>query len=115
MREAAAIVAPVPAELDVIPLRCELNNAGPLPWLDIPAYDADNLPSRVRVFEPDGNVICVSDPTIYGGAARSAPLKLPLPPDLASAVRRGALDDLNRPGFGRDSACLIHATDCAGR
>jgi hypothetical protein len=85
------------ADPDVIPLRAHLNDSGPLPWLDLGADDSDNLPSRVRVFERDGNVICVSDPAIhaasYDGVAHHASLKLPLPPDLASAVRRGALDD----------------------
>lgn len=94
---AASAPEPVAAELHVIPLRCALNDTGPLPWLDLGADDADNLPSRVRVFERDGNVICVSDPAIhavsYDGVAHNASLKLPLPPDLASAVRRGALDD----------------------
>jgi hypothetical protein len=30
---------------------------------------------------------------MYDGLNRNASLKLPLPPDLASAVRRGVLDD----------------------
>jgi len=86
-----------PAEPDSIPLRCKLNDDGPLAWLDLQADDADNLPSRVRVFERGGNVICVSDPAVhgasYGGREHHASLKMPLPPDLASAVRRGAFDD----------------------
>lgn len=84
---------PVPADPDSIALRCLLNDVSPLPWLDLGADDADNLPSRVRVFERDGNVICVSDPAMYDGVTQSASLKLPLPPDLAAAVRRGVLDD----------------------
>jgi hypothetical protein len=51
----------------------------------------------VRVFERDGNVICVSDPAVhaasYDGIVHHASLKLPLPPDLASAFRRADLDD----------------------
>lgn len=86
-----------PAEPESIPLRCKLNDGGPLAWLDLQADDADNLPSRVRVFERDGNVICVSDPAVhhasYDGTEHHASLKMPLPPDLASAVRRGAVDD----------------------
>ena len=93
VKQAAPIEAPAAVQLDVIPLRCQLNDSGPLAWLDLGADDADNLPSRVRVFERDGNVICVSDPAMYDGVQRHASLKLPLPPDLASAVRRGALDD----------------------
>jgi hypothetical protein len=93
VKRAEPAEAAPPVELDVIPLRCQLNDTRPLPWLDLRADDADNLPSRVRVFERDGNVICVSDPAIYDGVAHNASLKLPLPPDLASAVRRGALDD----------------------
>jgi hypothetical protein len=91
--QASSVEVTAPAELDVVPLRCQLHDTRPLPWLDLRADDADNLPSRVRVFERDGNVICVSDPAVYDGVAHSASLKLPLPPGLASAVRRGALDD----------------------
>ena len=84
---------PALVDPDSISLRCQLNDTGPLPWLDLGTDDADNLPSRVRVFERDGNVICVSDPAIYDGVAHNVSLKLPLPPDLANAVRRGVLDD----------------------
>ncbi|HEY8806391.1 MAG TPA: hypothetical protein VIN70_02245 [Candidatus Limnocylindria bacterium] len=84
-------------DADSIPLRVELNDTGPLPWLELTADDPDNLPSRVRVFERDGNVICVSDPAVhaasYDGIVHHASLKLPLPPDLASAFRRADLDD----------------------
>ena len=86
-------MVPQPVDLDVIPLHCRLNDKRPLPWLDLGADDADNLPTRVRVFERDGNVICVSDPAIYDGVTRSASLKLPLPPNLAATLRRGVLDD----------------------
>jgi len=92
----AAPPAVVP-ELETIKLRCKLNDAGPLAWLELQADDADNLPSRVRVFERGGNVICVSDPAVHGvssdGVAHAASLKMPLAPYLASAVRRGTLDD----------------------
>jgi hypothetical protein len=93
VKQAAPMEPPAPVDLDVIPLHCRLRDIQPLPWLDLGADDADNLPTRVRVFERDGNVICVSDPAIYDGVTRSASLKLPLPPNLAVAVRRGALDD----------------------
>jgi hypothetical protein len=93
VRSVREVARPAAVDLDSIALRCRLNDAGLLPWLDLGADDLDNLPSRVRVFERGGNVICVSDPGVYDGAARSASLKLPMPPDLASAVRRGALDD----------------------
>jgi hypothetical protein len=93
VKQAAPVEVAAPVDLDVIPLRCQLHDTRPLPWLDLRADDADNLPSRVRVFERDGNVICVSDPAVYDGVAHTASLKLPLPPDLASAVRRGALDE----------------------
>ena len=80
-----------------IELRCALNDAPPLPWLDLSSDDPNNLPSRVRVFERGGSVICVSEPAVHGvahgGDVHSALLKLPLPPELASAARRGALDD----------------------
>ena len=83
-------------EVEVITLRCKLHDGGPLAWLDLEADDADNLPSRVRVFERDGNVICVSDPAVHGastdGVAHAASLKMPLAPHLASAVRQGMLD-----------------------
>ena len=83
----------------VIPLHCELNDRGPLVWLDLTADDPDNLPSRVRVFEPGGTVISVSDPAVhgasFGGQPRSASLKMSLPPELASAARRGALDEFH--------------------
>ena len=76
---------------------CELNEAGPLVWVDLESDDPDNLPSRVRVFERGGNVICVSDPALHAvandGEAHSASLRLPLPPELATAARRGALDE----------------------
>jgi hypothetical protein len=95
----AAIAEPgaaMPAQLETIPLRCELSDEGPLAWLDLGSDDPDNLPSRVRVFERDGNVICVSDPAVHGvsrdGEPRSASLRMPLPPHLATAVRNGALD-----------------------
>ena len=92
-----AVAEAEPVEPAVIPLTYVLNDTGPLSWLDLGADDADNLPSRVRVFERGGNVICVSDPAVHGvsrdGAAHTAVLKLPLPPDVAGAVRRGALDD----------------------
>lgn len=94
---AAAVAGSATAEPEVIALRCALNDQGPLAWLDLSGDDADNLPSRVRVFERGGNVICVSDPAIhkvsYEGVTQSASLKMPLPPDLASAVRQGSLDD----------------------
>jgi hypothetical protein len=119
------IEPPVPADLDVIPLHCRLNDSRPLPWLDLGADDADNLPTRVRVFERDGNVICVSDPAIYDGVTRTASLKLPLPPNLASAVRRGVLEDYrfealvahrwtgvrlirNAPAVSRDERGRVH-------
>ena len=93
VKQTPPVQPPAPLDLDVIPLRCELRDNQPLPWLDLGASDADNLPTRVRVFESDGNVICVSDPAIYDGVTRTASLKLPLPPNLAAAVRRGTLDD----------------------
>ena len=98
VRAVAAAQAPETApEPDVIKLRCKLNDAGPLAWLDLQADDPDNLPSRVRVFERGGNVICVSDPAIHGvstdGVAHAASLRMPLAPYLASAVRQGTLDD----------------------
>jgi hypothetical protein len=101
-RSAVRAVADAPAtetvpELEVIRLRCKLNEGGPLAWLELEADDADNLPSRVRVFERGGNVICVSDPAVHGvsrdGVAHAASLRMPLAPYLASAVRQGALDD----------------------
>jgi hypothetical protein len=83
-------------ELETIKLRCTLNDAGPLAWLELQADDADNLPSRVRVFERGGNVICVSDPAVHGvsadGVAHAASLRMPLAPYLASAVRQGTLE-----------------------
>jgi hypothetical protein len=93
VKQVTPVEALVPVDLDVIPLHCRLNDHQPLPWLDLGADDADNLPSRVRVFERDGNVICVSDPAIYDGVTHTAALKLPLPPNLAAAVRRGVLED----------------------
>jgi hypothetical protein len=93
VKQAAPVEVPAPVELDVIPLHARLRDNQPLPSLDLGADDADNLPTRVRVFERDGNVICVSDPAIYDGVTRTASLKLPLPPSLAAAVRRGVLDD----------------------
>jgi hypothetical protein len=93
VKQAAPVEVPAPVELDVIPLHARLCDNQPLPSLDLGADDADNLPTRVRVFERDGNVICVSDPAIYDGVTRTASLKLPLPPSLAAAVRRGVLDD----------------------
>lgn len=99
VRRAAEPVAPAAAvsEPRAIDLVCELNDAGPLAWLDLASDDPDKLPSRVRVFERGGNVICVSDPAVHGaardGEARSASLRLPLPPELATAARRGALDE----------------------
>ena len=90
--EAAAAV-----DASAIELRCALNDSGPLAWLDLSSDDPNNLPSRVRVFERGGNVICVSDPAVHGvahdGQVHSATLKMPLPPELASAASRGALDD----------------------
>ncbi len=90
---------PVQQERAVIPLHCELNDRGPLVWLDLTADDPDNLPARVRAFVPGGNVISVSDPAVHGasrgGQPRSASLKMPLPPELASAARRGALDQFH--------------------
>ena len=84
-------------ELETIKLRATLNDAGPLAWLDLQADDADSLPSRVRVFERGGNVICVSDPAVHGvsadGVAHAASLRMPLAPYLASAVRQGTLND----------------------
>ena len=106
-RRAVDLVDPVPdapspvavaplADLPAVDLQCELSDAGPLAWLELASDDPDNLPSRVRVFERGGNVICVSDPAVHGvapdGGARSTSLRLPLPPELASAARRGALD-----------------------
>ncbi len=89
------VAAAHPAELPPVDLRCELSDAGPLAWLELASDDPDNLPSRVRVFERGGNVICVSDPAVHGvtpdGGARSTSLRLPLPPELASAARRGEL------------------------
>jgi hypothetical protein len=93
VKQAAPVEVPAPVELDVIPLHARLRDNQPLPSLDLGADDADNLPTRVRVFERDGNVICVSDPAIYDGVTRTASLKLPLPPSLAAAVRHGVLDD----------------------
>ena len=101
-RHAVRAVAEAPAPetapaAEVIKLRCKLNDAGPLAWLELQADDVDNLPSRVRVFERGGNVICVSDPAIHGvsndGVAHAASLRMPLAPYLASAVRQGTLDD----------------------
>lgn len=84
-------------ETPAIDLTCELNDTGPLAWLELGSDDPNNLPSRVRVFERGGNVICVSDPAVHGvthdGAAHRASLRLPLPPELASAARRGALGE----------------------
>jgi len=95
--EAAIPAEPVVVEPDAIALSAELNDSGPLAWLELGAADPDNLPTRVRVFERDGNVVCVSDPAVHSvspdGASRSASLRMPLPPELAGAVRRGALDD----------------------
>lgn len=89
-------VVPAPADAPVIGLHCQLNDSGPLAWLELMSDDPDNLPSRVRVFEPGGNVVCVSDPAVHGvahdGELRSASLRLPLPPELESAARRGSLD-----------------------
>jgi len=99
VRRTAEPVAPAAAvsEPRAIDLVCELNDAGPLAWLDLASDDPDKLPSRVRVFERGGNVICVSDPAVHGaaydGEVRSASLRLPLPPELATAARRGALDE----------------------
>jgi hypothetical protein len=97
VKEAAASTPEgAPAEPTVIPLRCDLRDAGPLAWLDLSTDDANNLPSRVRVFERDGNIVCASDPAVHGvsldGKAHTASLRMPLPPDLASAVRRGELE-----------------------
>jgi hypothetical protein len=84
------------AQPETIPLRYSLSDTGPLAWLELASDDPDNLPSRVRAFERDGNVICVSDPAVHGisrdGEPRSASLRMPLPPHLAAAVRSGALD-----------------------
>jgi len=95
-----AVTAPTAAAepaVETIKLSCRLHDDGPLAWLELRADDANDLPARVRVFERDGNVICVSDPAIHGvspdGVAHAATLALPMPPHLASAVRRGALDD----------------------
>lgn len=99
-----AVVSPAPPESvqperAIVALHCELNDRGPLVWLDLTADDPDNLPSRVRVFEPGGNVIGVSDPAVHGASRgdqpRSASLRMPLPPELASAARRGALDEFH--------------------
>ena len=88
-------LAPAPA----IDLRCELNDAGPLPWLELESDDPDNLPARVRVFDRAGTVICVSDPAVHAvahdGEPHSASLRLPLSPELATAARRGVLDDFH--------------------
>jgi hypothetical protein len=93
----AAVVAPAEAPPRPLDLFCELNDAGPLAWLELGSDDPDNLPSRVRVFERSGNVICVSDPAVHGvandGTAHTSSLRLPLPPDLASAARRGSLGE----------------------
>lgn len=95
--EASAPAAPLIVQAETIALSCQLNDAGPLAWLELGAEDPDNLPTRVRVFERDGNVICVSDPAVHSvspdGISRSAALRMPLPPELASAVRRAALAD----------------------
>ena len=100
VKQGHATDAPQPvviADASAIELRCALNDSGPLAWLDLSSDDPNNLPSRVRVFERGGNVICVSDPAVHGvahdGAVHNATLKLPLPPELASAASRGALDD----------------------
>ena len=91
------VLAAVVSEPLAIDLVCELNEAGPLVWVDLASDDPDNLPSRVRVFGRDGNVICVSDPAVHAvahdGEARSASLRLRLPPALATAARRGALEE----------------------
>ena len=96
----APVALPVVTELapgPAIDLRCELNDSGALPWLELESDDPNNLPSRVRVFERGGAVICVSDPAVHGvahdGERHSASLRLPLPPELAGAARRGGLDD----------------------
>ncbi len=90
-------VVPVLADAPAIDLHCQLDDSGPLAWLELASDDPDNLPSRVRVFEPGGNVVCVSDPAVHGvahdGEMHSASVRLPLPPELASAARRGALDE----------------------
>jgi hypothetical protein len=95
-------IAPAPTVLDIVAaptvdLRCELNDSGPLAWLELSSDDPDNLPSRVRVFERGGSVICVSDPAVHStahdGEVHHASLRLPLPPELAGAARRGALDE----------------------
>ena len=63
---------PLPIASCVTTSRCRARLSAPT--------DPDNLPTRVRVFERDGNVICVSDPAIYDGVTRSASLKMSLPP-----------------------------------
>ncbi len=84
-------------DAEAVDLTCALNDSGPLAWLDLSTDDPDKSPARVRVFERGGNVICVSDPAVHGvaheGAPRSASLRLPLPPDLASAARRGSFEE----------------------
>ena len=89
----------LPAEVHaaIIELDCELTDSGALAWLELGSDDPDNLPSRVRVFEREGNVVSVSDPAVHrvtpNGAIRNASLRLPLPPELAAAARRGALQE----------------------
>ncbi|MEA2661281.1 MAG: hypothetical protein QOH08_853 [Chloroflexota bacterium] len=90
---------PVTPDAGSIALRCELNDTGPLPWLDLSSDDPDSLPTRVRVFEPGGTVVSVSDPAVHAasraGEPRSASLRMPLPPEVAAAARRGALDEFH--------------------
>lgn len=94
--QAVAATGPVGFEAETIALGCQLNDSGPLAWLELGAADPDNLPTRVRVFERDGTVICVSDPAVHSvspdGVSRSASLRMPLPPELATAFRRAALE-----------------------
>jgi hypothetical protein len=93
----AAPVAVPAVEMPAIDLLCELNETGPLAWLELASEDPDSLPSRVRVFERGGNVICVSDPAVHAvspnGTTRDSSVRLPLPPELAAAARRGALHE----------------------
>ena len=104
VQQAPEPISPAPAvpvvQSAAIELECELSDSGALAWLELGSDDPDNLPSRVRVFEREGNVISVSDPAVHGvtgvapnGATRNTSLRLPLPPELAAAARRGTLQD----------------------
>jgi hypothetical protein len=97
--------APAPAEQPVegahlhatsVQLKWQLNDTGPLAWLDLDADDPDALPARVRVFGAEGACISVSEPAVHGvtrEGGRSASLALPAPPALADALRAGDFED----------------------